>query len=65
MTHFNFSLGCNTFDNRPDQRSAVSFDDFITQISKTGSKKKGEYYICSALSLGLHDDPARYQGTGH
>ncbi len=65
MTDFNFSLGRNTYDNQPTQLTAIDFDDFITQISHTVSKRKGEFYICSPLQNGLHDDPAKYPGFSH
>jgi hypothetical protein len=63
MSAFNFSLGRNTYDNAPTQLTAVDFDDFIAQISRTGSKRKGEFYICSSLQSGLHDDPVKYPGV--
>lgn len=65
MTLFNFSLGRNTYDNEPTQLNALDFDDFIAQISKTGSKRKGEFYICSSLQIGVHDDPVKYPGVKH
>jgi len=65
MTSINFSLGSNTYDNAPIQLTALDFDDFITQISKTGSKRKGQFYICSPLQSGLHDDPSKYSGVKH
>lgn len=51
-----FSLGTDTFDNEPAQCSATDFDDFIRQISSTGSTKKGQYFICAPLAEGLHYD---------
>jgi hypothetical protein len=65
MTIFNFSLGRNTYDNQPTQLTAIDFDDFIAQISHTGSKRKGEFYICSPLQSGLHDDPSKYPGVSN
>ena len=65
MTSINFSLGSNTYDNAPIQLTALDFDDFITQISKTGSKRKGQFYICSPLQSGLHDDPSKYSGLNN
>lgn len=65
MSTFNFSLGRNTYDNAPTQLAALDFDDFIAQISKTGSKRKGEFYICSPLQSGLHDDPVKYPGLNN
>jgi hypothetical protein len=65
MTAFNYSLGRNTYDNEPTQLTALDFDDFIAQISRTGSKRKGEFYICSTLQIGLHDDPVKYPGQKH
>lgn len=65
MSGFNFSLGRNTYDNSPTQLTAPDFDDFIAQISRTGSKRKGEFYICSPLQSGLHDDPVKYPGLNN
>ena len=65
MTVFNYSLGRNTYDNEPTQLTAFDFDDFIAQISRTGSKRKGEFYICSPLQSGLHDDPVKHPGVKH
>jgi hypothetical protein len=65
MICFEYSLGRNTYDNEPTQLTAVDFDDFIMQISRTGSKRKGEFYICSTLQKGLHDDPVKYPGVKH
>jgi hypothetical protein len=65
MTSFNFSLGRNTYDNARTQLTALDFNDFIVQISRTGSKRKGEFYICSALQSGVHDDPVKYPGVKH
>jgi len=65
MSNFNFSLGRNTYDNAPTQLTALDFDDFIVQISRTGSKRKGEFYICSPLQSDLHDDPVKYPGVKH
>jgi hypothetical protein len=65
MTDFNFSLGRNTYDNQPTQLSAIDFDDFLAQIAHTGSKRKGEFYICSPLQSGLHDDQTKHPGSKH
>lgn len=65
MTDFNFSLGRNTYDNQPTQLSAIDFDDFLAQIAYTGSKRKGEFYICSPLQSGLHDDQTKHPGSKH
>jgi len=65
MSAFGFSLGRNTYDNEPTQLNALDFDDFIAQISRTGSKRKGEFYICSSLQIGVHDDPVKNPGVKH
>ena len=65
MLAFPFSIGRNTYDNAPTQLTALDFDDFIAQISKTGSKRKGEFYICSSLQSGAHDDPVKYPGLNN
>ncbi len=65
MVCFEYSLGRNTYDNTPSQETALDFDDFITRITKVRSFKKGEFYVCSALQNGLHDDQAKYPGANH
>jgi hypothetical protein len=65
MPSLTFSLGRNKYDNKPTQLNALDFDDFISQISNTGSREKGEFYVCSALSSDVHDDRSKYPGLGN
>jgi hypothetical protein len=65
MPAFSFSIGRNTFDNAPTQLTAADFDDFIAKISNTRSKRKGEFYICSPLKSGVHDDPSKFAGLNN
>ena len=63
MIHF--SLGRDKYDNQPAQCAAANFDDFAEQISRTGSTRKGQIYVCAALSYGLHSDPVKYPGSAN
>lgn len=65
MAKFHYSLGGNTYDNQPAQRTAIDFDNFVSQISNTGSTKKGEMFVCAPLATGAHSNPSKYSGTGH
>ncbi len=65
MTSIRFSLGKNTYDNQPEQRTAADFDDFVSQISHTGSTKKGQAFVSAPLKYGPHDDPAKNPGDSH
>lgn len=65
MDRLFFSLGKDTFDNRPRQLGATDFDDFLNQISSTGSKRKGETYVCAPLGSGPHSNVAKYPGIAH
>ncbi len=65
MANLHFSLGRNTFDNQPAQSTATDFDNFVSQISNTGSTKKGEVFVCAPLATGVHSNPSKYSGIGH
>jgi hypothetical protein len=65
MANFSFSVGLNTYDNQPVQRTATYFGDFVAQISNTGSTRKGQVYVCAPMKLGLHSDQGKYPGMGH
>jgi hypothetical protein len=65
MTKIDFSLGRNTYDNQPAQLTAADFDDFVVQISRTGSTRKGQSFICAPLVKGAHPEAAKYAGDAH
>lgn len=65
MSQIFFSLGADKFDNQPAQCNAADFEDFVTQISNTGSTRKGEFFVCAALTSGVHTNPVKYPGTAH
>jgi len=65
LANLTFSQGRNTYDNQPTQLIAPDFDDFVTQISFTGSTRKGQSYICAPMAKGGHPDPVKYPGDGH
>lgn len=65
MANFKFSRGRNKYDNQPAQCEAANFEDFVAQISQTGSTRKGEVFVCAAMTQGVHSDPVRYPGSAH
>jgi hypothetical protein len=66
MRHFQYSRGQDKFDNQPDQRSAVDFDEFADSLAADRSPRKGLTYICAALDTGPHyDKPEQYPGEAH
>lgn len=65
MSSIPYSYGTNTYDNQPTQRTAANFGDFVVQISRTGSTRKGQAYICAPMRLGSHPNPAKCPGGGH
>lgn len=65
MANFKFSQGRNKYDNQPAQCTAADFDDFVAQISHSGSSRKGEVFVCAPLTQGVHYDPVKYPGIAH
>lgn len=65
MANIKFSQGRDTYDNQPVQLDAADFDDFVIQICRTGSTRKGQTYICAPLDKGAHSDPQKYAGDAH
>ena len=65
MSKIHYSRGMNTFDNLPKQREAVDFAAFAKAILADVSKAKGEQFICTPFSRGLHDNPEKYPGENH
>ncbi len=58
-----YSRGSKTTDNRPAQRVAENFDDFVEAVWEDKSPTKGLAYICAPMAEGLHSDPEKYKGT--
>lgn len=65
MNPIRFSLGKNTYDNQPEQRTAADFDDFVSQISNTGSTRKGQAFVTASLKHGPHDNRVKNPGDAH
>jgi hypothetical protein len=57
-----FSLGKNTFDNKPEQKEVASFEEFQEIVLSSQSTKKGELYICAPLKVSSHENPDKYPG---
>ena len=59
-----FSRGKDRFDNKPEQRSCNSFDDFEQAVISDLSPEKGLAFICSPIQSGVHyDKPKKYPGV--
>lgn len=58
-----YSRGCSTFDNCPKQYVAESFQAFAKKVLSDKSLVKGQTYICSPLSTGVHDRPDKHVGV--
>jgi hypothetical protein len=57
-----YSRGRHTRDNRPEQRTAQDFNEFVEAIVRDISPRKGLAYICAPLASSVHSRPAQYQG---
>jgi hypothetical protein len=61
-----YSRGRNHFDQPPEQRAAQDFVEFINAISTDRGNVKGEQFICSAMTSGLHQgNPKKYVGKNN
>lgn len=58
-----YSRGINRFDNLPEQRKALSFDDFEAAVLADRSPKKGMIYICGPFTEGTHSNSDKNQGV--
>lgn len=57
---FAYSRGTSKFDNRPQQRTAESFDAFADAVLADRSAEKGGIYICAPMQEGMHNDVHKY-----
>lgn len=57
-----YSRGKSKFDNRPEQRTAMSFDEFIEAVWEDKSASKGMSYICAPMLQGEHSNPEKNIG---
>lgn len=61
-----YSRGASKFDNKPEQRTCQSFDEFERAVLSDRAPRKGMNYICAPLALGKHgQDPERFSGDDH
>jgi hypothetical protein len=65
MSKIHYSRGINTYDKLPEQREAVDFAAFAKAILADVGKAKGEQFICTPFSRGLHDNPEKNPGENH
>lgn len=62
-TTIQYSRGANKFDNCPDQRTCIGFDEFEKAVISDLSPEKGLAFICAPLKSGVHGDkPEKYPG---
>lgn len=57
---FEYSKGKSKFDNLPTQCSVETFTEFTKDVLESVSAKKGQTYVCAAVSAGLHSDQGKY-----
>ena len=61
-----YSRGASKFDNKPEQRSCQSFDEFERAVLSDRAPCKGMNYVCAPLALGEHyQAPKRFSGDDH
>lgn len=61
-----YSRGTSKFDNKPEQLTCQSFDEFEEAVLSDRAPCKGMTYVCAPLTSGLHyQDPERYSGDDH
>jgi hypothetical protein len=61
-----YSRGTNTFDNRPEQMTCSSFDEFEEVVLADRSPEKGLTFIGAPLQSGVHyRKPVKYPGEAH
>jgi hypothetical protein len=63
INEIRYSRGCSTFDNCPKQYLAESFQAFAQKVLSDKSLVKGQAFICSPLSAGMHDQPDKHVGV--
>ena len=59
-----YSLGRDTYDNRPKQHEAATFAEFRDVVLATQSPKKGLAFVCAAFAEGESDNP-KNKGANH
>ena len=57
---FEYSKGGSKYDNLPEQCSVDTFTEFTKDILSSVSTKKGQTYVCTAVSAGLHSDQNKH-----
>lgn len=61
-----YSRGTSKFDNKPEQRTCQSFDEFEEAVLSDRAPCKGMTYVCAPLTLGSHyQDPERFSSNDH
>ncbi len=61
-----YSRGASKFDNKPEQRTCQSFDEFEQAVLSDRALYKGMTYVCAPLASGPHyQDPERFSGDDH
>ena len=61
-----YSRGASKFDNKPEQLTCQSFNEFKQAVLSDRSPNKGMAYVCAPLASGIHyQDPKKFIGKDH
>lgn len=61
-----YSRGASKFDNKPEQLTCQTFNEFEQAVLSDRSPSKGMAYVCAPLALGIHyQDPRKFVGEDH
>lgn len=61
-----YSRGSSKFDNKPQQLTCQTFDEFEQAVLSDRSPSKGMAYVCAPMRSGIHyQDPKRFDGEDH
>jgi hypothetical protein len=57
---FDFSIGKDKYDNKPNQVTVSDFDEFKDYVLQRKSSAKGQTYFCGGFEAGQHKNPDKY-----
>lgn len=61
-----YSRGSSKFDNKPEQLTCQTFDEFEQTVLSDRSPSKGMAYVCAPMRSGIHyQDPKKFDGEDH
>lgn len=61
-----YSRGSSKFDNKPQQLTCQTFNEFEHAVLSDRSPSKGMAYVCAPMRAGIHyQDPKKFDGEDH